>query len=1171
LRLTFRLPQSNLLSMAHHTRPTIGVLAGWQFYWTATPLSYLNPIFHGIRSAAIDHGCNLLLACGMGPSANPTDPLRPAWPVPSADADFVPVGPWNTDGLIAINPLQSPDRSQYLQALIASGHPVIFVGAGERGPTLVADNAGGIRAAMQHLVEHGHRRIAFIAGTPEDLGGDSGDRLRAYQTVVRDFQLARDEQLIAFGRHVYDGGYQAMQQLISSGVNFSAVLASNDESALGVMQALKEAGRSIPRDVALIGFDDRPESAIQVPALSSVQIPLFKLGYQAVEVMLQHIDQQPAAPQLIHVPTRLIPRASCGCGHNTSHPSTSLRSAQDASGLTQRMIEAVSQEALHTGATEVRQACEELLTAFPTDQFEATLDNILTQAAMQQEDVSIWQVALSILSEAQPDRPDQIDRARLLIGAHLQRQHRQSLVDQQWRIDRLGVLTAHLLSALDETQVFDVLAQHLPEMGIPWAGLANFEAEENDRVAASIMRVIPSQATLHFQSRAFPAIDLNLEEPFSLALLPVTHQRGLSGYAVFDTSQLELYGAIVQQVAAALNNAQLYREATEGRRLAEEANQLKSRFLSTVSHELRTPLNLIVGLSDLLLKESDESGLPLPDRYRVDVERIHASGQHLGWLIGDVLDLASSEAGQLRLTNDVIDLSETLRTVIVIGQQLAEDKGLTWHASLPDVGPWVYGDRTRLRQVALNLVANAVKFTQRGTVRLTVDAQPETVTVSVSDTGLGISPTEQALIFDEFRRSERSLSRGYGGLGLGLAICKRLIELHGGSIGVSSSGEEGTGSTFFFTLPIVPPPPMATPLNERAVIVLSERAGSGERLREHLAQRGFDTRVIALDATPDWPSMLASMPPSAIVLDSSLVPQQGWEVLKRLKSNPATQHTPVLFYSLESTSGAVLELDTLTKPISLNELKQALDQQWAADDQNGKTILIVDDDPNTVEMHARLVQSHAGGHRILKARHGREALELLQREHADLVLLDLMMPELDGFGVLAAMRDNTATRDIPVIVLTGQALTEKDMARLNRGVATVLRKGLFSVEETLAHLDAALERRRKLSAEAQRAVRQAMAYLHEHYAEAITREDLARHVGMSDDYLTHCFRQEVGMTPIAYLNRYRVDQAKQLLRDTSQSITDIALAVGFSDSGYFSRVFRREVGLSPEAFRREKS
>src|SRR5512139_576620 len=287
--------------MAPHTRPTLGVLAGWQFYWTATPLSYLNPIFHGIRSAAHDRGCNVLFACGMGPSANPTDPLRPAWPMPLPDADFVPVGPWNTDGLIAINPLQSSDRSQYIQDLIAAGHPVIFVGSGESGPTIVADNASGIRSAMQHLVEHGHRRIAFIAGTPEDLGGDSGDRLRAYQAAVRDFQLADEAALITFGRHVYDGGYQAMQHLLADGVSFSAVLASNDESALGALQALKEAGRRIPQDVALIGFDDRPESAIQTPALSSVQIPLFKLGYQAVDLILQHIEQRPAAPRLIRV------------------------------------------------------------------------------------------------------------------------------------------------------------------------------------------------------------------------------------------------------------------------------------------------------------------------------------------------------------------------------------------------------------------------------------------------------------------------------------------------------------------------------------------------------------------------------------------------------------------------------------------------------------------------------------------------------------------------------------------------------------------------------------------------------------------------------------------------------------------------------------------------------
>jgi YesN/AraC family two-component response regulator len=192
----------------------------------------------------------------------------------------------------------------------------------------------------------------------------------------------------------------------------------------------------------------------------------------------------------------------------------------------------------------------------------------------------------------------------------------------------------------------------------------------------------------------------------------------------------------------------------------------------------------------------------------------------------------------------------------------------------------------------------------------------------------------------------------------------------------------------------------------------------------------------------------------------------------------------------------------------------------------------------------------------------------LQRERVDLVLLDLMMPELDGFGVLEAMRERDVTREIPVIVLTGQTLTEKEMARLNQGVAMALSKGLFSLEETLARVDATLERNRQLSSEAQRLVRRAMAFIHEHYAGHISRTTLARHVALSEDYLTSCFRKELGVTPIAYINRYRVYQAKQLLADPRKSITEIALEVGFSDSGYFSRVFRREVGLSPEAYRR---
>lgn len=240
-------------------RPTIGVLAGWQFYWTATPLSYLNPIFRGIRLAAKELDCNLLLACGMGPSAASSDPLRPAWPTLSADSDFVPIGPWNTDGLIAVNPLHSAARSCYLHDVAVAGHPLVYIASGEQGPAIVAENAGGIHAAMQHLMEHGHRHIAFIAGSPDDLQGDSGARLHAYQAALQTSGLPADPRLVAYGRHILTTGYAAMQQIIASGAHFTAVCASNDESALGAMQALAEAGRRIPDDVAVIGFDDRPE------------------------------------------------------------------------------------------------------------------------------------------------------------------------------------------------------------------------------------------------------------------------------------------------------------------------------------------------------------------------------------------------------------------------------------------------------------------------------------------------------------------------------------------------------------------------------------------------------------------------------------------------------------------------------------------------------------------------------------------------------------------------------------------------------------------------------------------------------------------------------------------------------------------------------------------------
>ncbi len=1187
---------------------TVGVLAGWQFYRTTTPFNYLSLIFRGIRTAARDHGVNLLLACGMGTSADPAIPPRPAWPVPSPVVDFVPVGHWNTDGLIVATPLLAHARSEYIQGIMAAGHPVVFVASGEQGPTIAADNAGGIFQALQHLIAHGHRQIAFLAGDPGDLLGDAGDRLRAYRLAVQQFGLADDSRLVAYGLHSFEGGLAAVKQILASGAPFSAIVASNDESALGAMQGLREARREIPQQVAIIGFDDRPEAAAQTPTLTSIHVPLFTVGYRSLELVLQRIDHPGEAPApYLRIPTRLVVRESCGCQESeiaelAAAPTGSSARAIEAlpaagwegwlARVQAAMAEAVLAETQRLSADEVHAGCHELLEAFTASlrqghslPFQQAIEDLVMQARAAGDDAHLWQSPLTVLRtayvESDPGSPvliqTMLDRARVAISEAVRRQYRAYALTQRSTADRLGLLTAQLLQALDEAQILEALAQHLPALGLRRAAVGFFEAAGEDAVAWTLLQLIPGPPPRRISTRQFPGEGIFSDsEPLSLALLPLVSQRGRAGFMAFDSAQLDIYGAIVQQVSAAVNSVQLYREATEGRRLAEEADRLKSRFLSMVSHELRNPLNLIIGLSQITLQEKVAGRTPLPLPYRQDLERIHTSAQHLSWLIRDVLDLASSEAGRLRLANELLDLSETLQPVAETGRHLAQDKNLAWQEVLPEPGPWIWGDRVRLRQVGLNLVSNAVKFTVKGGICLRVEELAGSVRVSVSDTGIGLPPEEQALVFDEFGRSERASAGGYSGLGLGLAICKRLVELHGGQIGVQSSGEEGEGSTFYFTLPTVDPARLAVDdealarLTGRTVLLLTRHTADAERVRAYLDRRGVAVEVICLDLMPDWAAYLAQHPPQAVAIDIGLAPAQGWDVLNVLKGNPATQHIPVLFYTLTQGRGSVMEIECLTKPVGITQMAEALAQQGFAAEESSpeKTILIVDDDPAPLEMHARLAQTQMPACQVLKARNGREALAHLERQPPDLVLLDLMMPELDGFGVLEAMRAGDHTRDIPVIVVTGQALTEKDMARLSRGVATVLDKGMFSVDETLAHIEAALTRKRKLGSEAQRLVRQAMAFLHEHYSEPLSRQDLAQHVGMSDDYLTHCFRQELGMTPVAYLNRYRVAQARPLLKETDQSITEIALAVGFSNSGYFSRVFRRETGLSPEAFRR---
>ena len=500
------------------------------------------------------------------------------------------------------------------------------------------------------------------------------------------------------------------------------------------------------------------------------------MGYRAVELLLQQIEGETGPVETVKLATRLVRRESCGCGRGARFIAEGETAAM-ASGLAdpptrqtqlaQAMAAAVLAETQGGSLAQVRDLCGRLLATFiagveQNDRaaLEHTLDVILRQASNDRDDPHPWQAAISLLSDELPQllptwsAPETrarafelVDEARVTISAGMWRQHRRYVVAERWTVDRIGLLTAHLLTALDETQVYQVLAQHLPEMGIHAAWVAEFMADGDDPVAGSLLRAVtpPGLAVQRFPSRGFPPSGMGpADESFSLTLLPLVSPRGQLGYAVFDTTQLDLYGAIVQQLAAALNTAQLYREATEGRRLAEEANLMKSRFLSTVSHELRTPLNLIVGLSGILLQESDENSAPLPEPIRKDVERIQrqrpASGLAHRRRVGPRQQRCRTIAPDPRIRGPGpgAGYGGGDRPPVGPGQ------GSVLARDLPSSGPWVWGDRTRLRQVALNLVSNAVKFTARGEVTPQLEVNADVVTCRVSATpGLGIPPAEQ--------------------------------------------------------------------------------------------------------------------------------------------------------------------------------------------------------------------------------------------------------------------------------------------------------------------------------------------------------------------------------------------------------------------------------------------
>jgi signal transduction histidine kinase/DNA-binding response OmpR family regulator len=497
--------------------------------------------------------------------------------------------------------------------------------------------------------------------------------------------------------------------------------------------------------------------------------------------------------------------------------------------------------------------------------------------------------------------------------------------------------------------------------------------------------------------------------------------------------------------------AHLVHELEVARDAAQEASRTKSSFLANMSHELRTPLNAIIGVTEML--QEDARDLKRDDELE-PLERVLRAARHLLALINDILDLSKIEAGKMDLHLERFPVALLIEDVVKTIEPMATKNGNRISVQHPDTIGTIYADQMRIRQALMNLVSNASKFTSNGRIivsaKKTSEDSDERILLAVEDTGIGMTPKQLEKLFQEFSQADSSTTRKYGGTGLGLAISRRFCQMMGGDISVES--EVGRGSKFTIELPIqvaednqpaeLAPAPveLAQPRTAASEIPLILVVDDDQTVRDvvcrYLEREGF--AVALAHGGREGLRLARELNPAAITLDVSMPDLDGWTVLAAIKGDPSLAHIPVILMTIldEKNRGFSLgATEYLVKPVDRDTLVRVVRQISGA---MGGHILVVDDDK--VGRHGMKVALESIGWRISEADDGQDALNQLGQSRPDAILLDLMMPEMDGFEFLEEMRGHVSWRDIPVIVVTARELSDEDRDRLNGGVERVIQK-----------------------------------------------------------------------------------------------------------------------------------
>jgi signal transduction histidine kinase/CheY-like chemotaxis protein/HAMP domain-containing protein len=594
------------------------------------------------------------------------------------------------------------------------------------------------------------------------------------------------------------------------------------------------------------------------------------------------------------------------------------------------------------------------------------------------------------------------------------------------------------------------------------AALKDHHTDLSGAVAGAAKRGEPVQVPDMQAEPHIPTNEIMLQAGYRARLLvPLMRFNEVMGALVvrrkapgeFSKNTIDLLRTFAAQSVLAIQNARLFQEIEEKSRQLELASQHKSQFVASMSHELRTPLNAIIGLTEMMVTNGARFGT---EKAAEPLKRVHRAGQHLLGLINQVLDLSKIEAGKLELNPESVSLAPLIDEVIGTARQLAQQNKNNLVVEAQEKLGALTVDPMRLRQILLNLLSNACKFTTQGEVKLRVRKVADGrnwVEFAVADTGIGMTAEQQAKLFEEFTQADSSTARRYGGTGLGLAITRKLARMMGGDVTVAS--EPGKGSVFAVRLPAGSDPVAkaatngSRPPSNDCVLVVDDDATARELIAEQLKAEGFS--VVTAAGGLEGLKLAKDLRPIAITLDVMMPDLDGWSVLAALRQDADLAEIPVIMITIldEHRRGVALgAAGYLTKPIDRERLHRMVSRFRAS--ARPTRVLLVDDDKDQRERLRGWLEGEQWA--VQESGNGREALTRLQADKPDVILLDLMMPEMDGFAVVAALQKEPRWRDIPVIVITARDLDAKDRERLNSGVQSVLVKETFRPAELVERI-----------------------------------------------------------------------------------------------------------------------